>query len=303
MPSVATARATLEAAHKYICPGLVYDCVSYLDLNLTPTIVLEIFQDLRFFCSRVPTTSNAPTAPSFQAINNSSNNARAEESMTEACDSLMHNCLLYIDDNADSVLQQERIEELSYFDMAIIAQRDTLDVTSEMELFCALSRWCKSECKRNKKELTSANRRQVLGELSYSVRYLLMTEYEFKNGPQASELLDLTECRLILAHMKGDKSIKFTKEQEEMIRHFATPRSLNLVVQPIQLSKRSEIKRQVKVDINSNNSSDVKKKKKKSKKCCKKQLSDDSDVDEKKNGCSCSCFGEGLLRAFVCLFD
>ncbi|XP_077289542.1 BTB/POZ domain-containing protein axundead [Arctopsyche grandis] len=310
LPSVATARATLEAAHKYICPGLVRECVSYLDLNLSSTTVLEIFQDLRFFCSRVP-PPGVPTAPPLYAIDNSYNESRAEETMTETCDSLLHNCLIFIDDNADEVLQQERIEELSYDDMSIIAQRDSIYVTSEMELFHALSRWCKSECKRNKKELTSANRRQVLGQLSYTVRYLLMTENEFTAGPQASELLDLTECRMILARMRNDKAIKFSLEQEMMLQRFSTPRMINFQMQPVPLSERSEKKRLVLKDLENTEtieSNKKKKKKKKSKKkslCCVKQQVDkvDGKLDEKKSECSCSCFGESLLRAFVCIFD
>lgn len=306
LPSVATARATLEAAHQYICPGLVRECVSYLDSNLTPTTVLEVFQDLRFFCSKVP-PPGVPTAPPLYAIDNSFNESRAEETMTETCDSLLHNCLIFIDDNADEVLQQERIEELSYDDIAIIAQRETLNVTNEMELFLALSRWCKSECKRNKKELTSANRRQVLGELSYTVRYMLMTENEFVTGPQASELLDMTECKMILARMRGDKNVKFSLEQEMMLQKFSTLRMINYQIEPVPLSARSEEKRQILKDIETNDKVEFSKKKKKTKKkrpCFSKKTVEGDGKDEKsKNECSCSCFGESLLRAFVCIFD
>jgi hypothetical protein len=302
LPSVATARATLEAAHKYICPGLIYECVSYLDLHLSPSTALEIFQDLRYFCSRIPTPGNAPTAPSLHALSNPANDSRTAESMTEFCDSLMHNCLLYIDENAESILRQERIEELSYYDLEIIAPRDTLNVTSEMELFHALSRWSKSECKRKKKELTAENRRQVLGELSYSLRYLLMTENEFIGGPHANEMLDATECKLILARMRGDRRIEFTEEQEEMLRRFVTVRSPNTIVRPIHLSERSKCALQHKTEQNDNDLN-KKKKKKKDAKEPKRKFKDDVDLDAKENGCSCSCFGEGLLRAFVCMFD
>lgn len=49
--SVGTARNTLEAAHRYVIPELVRDCVSYLDLHLDADNVLEIFRDLRFYCN------------------------------------------------------------------------------------------------------------------------------------------------------------------------------------------------------------------------------------------------------------
>lgn len=300
LSSVATARATLEVANKYMCPDLVKQCVVYIDLHLSPSTVLEVIQNLRFFCSRVPTPGALPSAPPLLE-----NPEEEREAITILCDSLLLNCLLYIDENASDVLQQEAMEELSFEDISMIAPRDTLKVNSEMDLFSALDRWSISECKRCKKTLTSANRRQILGELSYSPRYLLMTEKEFLSGPKTSELLDLTECDLILRRMKGDRSVKFTAEQEEMLKKFASPR-ISSYIQPVPLSDRTVPRNSPAVDNSINDKIDSKKSKKQKKeeaKKLKKKLKEEKQLDKTKKGCSCSCFGQGLLDAFVFCFD
>lgn len=52
LQSVSTALATLYAAHKYLCAGLVKTCTSYLNSNLNATNVLEIYQHLRLYCNQ-----------------------------------------------------------------------------------------------------------------------------------------------------------------------------------------------------------------------------------------------------------
>lgn len=306
LSSVGTARATLEVAHRYLCPGLLKVCVNYLDQNLTPRSVLEVFQNLRYFCSGIPSPNLDPSAPSIKTVQQHQDETnKVGVAMIEMCDSLLLNCLLFIDENADEVLEQEIIEELSFEDIAIVAPRDTLRVTCETKLFNALSRWCVSECKRCKKELTSANRRQVLGQLSYSVRYLLMTEKEFIEGPRASELLDLTECDLILRKMRGEKNLRFTEDQSILLYKFATPRLTTNNIQPIILSERSLPRNPARVDreVDKIDPKKLKKQRKKAEKEMKKKLKESEKMFEESNGCSCTCFGDSLLRAFVCIFD
>lgn len=65
--SVATARATLDAAHQYLCPELVYLAVEYLERNLNPSTVLEIYQGLNLYASPISSdvsrSFDVPTAP------------------------------------------------------------------------------------------------------------------------------------------------------------------------------------------------------------------------------------------------
>lgn len=68
--SVSTARATLDAAHQYLCPGLAQLAVKYLENHLTPSTVLEIYQGLGLYANdqrewgeRSDRSPNSPTAP------------------------------------------------------------------------------------------------------------------------------------------------------------------------------------------------------------------------------------------------
>lgn len=70
--SVSTARATLDAAHQYLCPGLAQLAVKYLENHLTPSTVLEIYQGLGLYAndqrewgerSGSDRSPNSPTAP------------------------------------------------------------------------------------------------------------------------------------------------------------------------------------------------------------------------------------------------
>lgn len=68
--SVSTARATLDAAHQYLCPGLARLAVSYLEAHLTPSTVLEIYQGLGLYANdpredfEEPGFDRSPDSPS-----------------------------------------------------------------------------------------------------------------------------------------------------------------------------------------------------------------------------------------------
>lgn len=64
---MSTARATLDAAHQYLCPELARLAVEYLERNLNSSTVLEIYQGLSLYAvhatSGVSKSPNLPTAP------------------------------------------------------------------------------------------------------------------------------------------------------------------------------------------------------------------------------------------------
>lgn len=66
--SVSTARATLDAAHQYLSPGLARLAVSYLEKHLTPSTVLEIYQGLGLYANNFregdPGFDKSPNSPS-----------------------------------------------------------------------------------------------------------------------------------------------------------------------------------------------------------------------------------------------
>ena len=113
--------------------------------------------------------------------------------MSLLCSSLLHNCLQFIDRNANQVLAEEFVEDLTLDALKEITQRDSLAITSETVVFSVLERWSNRECKRCQLELSAENRRSVLSEeLLFSVRYLLMNSTEFVSGPMQSGLLHLS---------------------------------------------------------------------------------------------------------------
>lgn len=286
--SVGTARCALDAAYKFLCPPLAERCARRLDEMLDAGVALEILRDLRFLCARLPGAASAPPLPALS----DDAAARTLAQCSRWCDSLAHNALLVLDDNADIALTDERIEELTYEDLMLIVKRDTLRVSSELVLAEALSRWSTAVCKRTKRELTPANKRAALGELAYCPRYLLLSGEELDRA-LALELLEPMERALVLARArKLSAPVPVGNEQEALLRRWARPRPTEPAALPVHLSARSEPPAEEEQT---------------SKLCARrskrpKQPSFAPDEKQTKRGC-CACFGDGLLRALICLFD
>lgn len=286
--SVATARCALDAAHKFLCPPLAERCARRLDQMLDASNVLEILRDLRYLCAKLP---GAASAPSLSALKEDAA-ARLLAQCSRWCDSLAHNALLVLDDNADAILKDERLEELTYEDLMLIAGRDTLRVSSEMVLAETLSRWSTAVCKRTKRELTPANKRCALGALAYFPRYLLLSGEDLDRA-LALELLEPIERTLVLARArKLSAPVPVGSDQEMQLRLWARPRPTEPAALPVHLSPRSEPPPEEPQP---------------SKLCARrpkrpKQPSFAPDDKGDREGC-CARFIDGLVRAFVCVFD
>lgn len=62
--SVTTARATLDAAHYYLCPQLAKMSVDYITKNLTATTVLSVYRGLGLYAlGETDGSHGIPTAP------------------------------------------------------------------------------------------------------------------------------------------------------------------------------------------------------------------------------------------------
>lgn len=285
--SVATARCALDAAYKFLCSPLAERCARRLDEMLDAGVALEILRDLRFLCARLPGAASAPPLPALA----DDAAARSLAQCSRWCDSLAHNALLVLDDNADAALTDERLEELTYEDLALIVKRDTLRVSNELVLAEALSRWATAACKRTKRELTPPNKRAALGELAYCPRYLLLSGEELDRA-LGLELLEPMERALVVARArKLSAPVPVGAEQEGLLRRWARPRPAEPAALPVHLSPRSEPAPE-----------DTQPSKLCSRRKRPKQPSFNPDDKTKKQGC-CACFWDGLLRAFICLFD
>ncbi|XP_043508420.1 BTB/POZ domain-containing protein 6-B isoform X2 [Frieseomelitta varia] len=199
--SVTTARATLDAAHQYLCPELARYAVEYLESNLNSNTVLEIYQGLNLYADCVTYTFNSPTAPPAPGDD-------AGE-IAAACTRLLLSCLDVIDSEPEAVFSQEFFEELSCAEVEELACRDTLRLNNESILFHALNRWAASKCRRHGLEPSASNKRSALSDdVWYSVRYSLMSDKEFIEGPMASGILSSEESAYIVARILGHQKGK-----------------------------------------------------------------------------------------------
>ena len=120
------------------------------------------------------------------------------------CDALLKQCLELIDREASYVLASEDLEDLDISALNLIVCRDTLRLkNNEVEVFNALKRWSTRECKRQRLELTSENRRRVLEGAQYLVRYLIIPKEDYRAGPYPSGLLTSEEAEAVLANIDG----------------------------------------------------------------------------------------------------
>lgn len=225
------------------------------------------------------------------------------DTMTCLCSSLLHNCLHFIDSNADKVLAEESLEDLTSTALKEITQRNTLMVSSEMVLFSALERWCNRECKRCQLELSALNRRSVLGdELLFSVRYLLMSSQVFLSGPMQSGLLDQAESTVLMSYiLHTPVTTTAPSLTSDIIDTFRKPRRKPYTT-PITIKQQKKNKGSM-WDKGSTKNCGTEKgaKMKKQKKEKKQKRKDMEGTPEKK--CSGSCFLDHMVGVIACIFD
>ncbi|XP_055355062.1 BTB/POZ domain-containing protein 2-like [Paramacrobiotus metropolitanus] len=118
-------------------------------------------------------------------------------------DSVVENCLHYVDEHCTGILMSERFTKVQPDTLRAVLDRDTL-FTDEDIICTAVNRWAVAACKRSNLEPSSANRREVLGELLYLVRFPLLTITPVPDKPAKaksgfSEALSLLD----ISHDKG----------------------------------------------------------------------------------------------------
>ena len=138
------------------------------------------------------------------AVSNSSGAGGKGSKKVNCCDALLKQCLELIDREASYVLACEDLEDLDISALNLIVCRDTLRLkNNEVEVFNALKRWSTRECKRQRLELISENRRRVLEGAQYLVRYLIIPKEDYRAGPYPSGLLTSEEAEAVLANIDG----------------------------------------------------------------------------------------------------
>ncbi|KAK4876945.1 hypothetical protein RN001_009451 [Aquatica leii] len=192
---------------------LAKQCIENLDQQLDKSNVLLIISSLSK--CKMPSNTKSEFEPSAPPIIENEHQ-RGTDWVLELTDPLRHNCLLEIDKNADYILKQKEIFDLSYLDILSIVERNTLQVTDELLVYSAIYRWAIAECHRRTLNTHLLNIRAVLRQLSYMPRYGLMAKNKFMcrcvdnvKGPSRSGLLEEKEWRLIKFYIQEKSRINF----------------------------------------------------------------------------------------------
>ncbi|XP_073968916.1 BTB/POZ domain-containing protein 3-like [Rhodnius prolixus] len=293
LQSVSTALSTLYAAQKYLCPGLMRQCIAYLDSCMDVTNVLQIYEHIRVYSGQ----SKVASAPPIEQITATPDRNDNFDTMLILCNSLLHNCLLFIDSNAVDIFNQESFEDLKRDSMYEIIARDTL-YAPEIVIYQALERWCNRECKRHHLELCQENKRCVLGdEILFSVRYLVMTDEDYYCGPIQGSLLSNNEKNILLGYLRNYKAVTNTSSTltDSRLAKFRQRRVLPNTKR-ILLGQKCSEERSKKGKLK-------KQKKKESKSSSNNTSSSGEGPSSSPKRCSGTCVADYVFRALACIFD
>lgn len=105
---------------------------------------------------------------------------------------LEKHCWTIIDQHASEIAQDNQFPEVDHATLSAFLARDTL-VAKETVLFRAAVKWAGRECQRLSIPLTVENKRRVLGDAFYSIRFPLMSTKEFTEDVAQSSFLSHEE--------------------------------------------------------------------------------------------------------------
>ncbi|XP_041372675.1 BTB/POZ domain-containing protein 2-like [Gigantopelta aegis] len=106
----------------------------------------------------------------------------------------------FILENGDAALKSSGVTDLCHECLVKVIQADELEA-DEQSVFEAVVAWSESACRKQNKDVTSENRRHVLGEAIKHVRFPLLDQKYFVKNVPPTNLLTGTEKFNILAHM------------------------------------------------------------------------------------------------------
>lgn len=121
---------------------------------------------------------------------------------------LINKSYAILDYHAEEILKSS--ESLDVMDRELlmdVLSRDTLCLSSESVAFECIMSWASQQCLKQRRQLTGENRRDVLGQAIYSVRYLMMSIEDFMRGPYSSDILFDDEKSLLLSRLRTSSSL------------------------------------------------------------------------------------------------
>ncbi|XP_055330299.1 BTB/POZ domain-containing protein 3-like [Paramacrobiotus metropolitanus] len=180
--------ATMSCANKYGLPELVQLCSNFVVSQLTADNCLATLKQAVFWHA----------------------------------DNIVDECLALVDHHSVAMLQSDQFDGITQETLQRILQRKTL-LAEEHMIYLAVERWAAAACSSNAVEASAANRRQMLGDALFHVRFPLLNNTELADGPGKSGLL--TESELLSLFMYQNATVKptlafpterrLTKEQQK----------------------------------------------------------------------------------------
>ena len=107
-----------------------------------------------------------------------------------------------IESRIDEVIASEYFLNINQRTLTAFLERETL-CYPEIDLFHAVIRWSEYQCMLQKMWITNQNQRKVLGDSVFGIRFLSMTEEEFKKHVVSSGVLTVDEVQAIVETMRS----------------------------------------------------------------------------------------------------
>ncbi|XP_060083780.1 BTB/POZ domain-containing protein 6-like [Ylistrum balloti] len=171
------------------------------EIQLTVTTVMSVLSAARKYC----VDQLVKICEEFLKSNISVENAclLLEQSYMFMEEKLETDCLRFIHDSREKVLQTSGFLELSDACVKSITESDNLAV-NESTVYEALIRWSEAESCRQGLQLNDNNRRDVLGDILYTVRFPLMDATYFAREISFRDILTSEEISRIYRIGKND---------------------------------------------------------------------------------------------------
>ena len=163
-----TAMKIMYLAKKYIVPSLTQKCVDVVQASVKPENVLTVLEHSIQF---------------------------DEKEMEKKCWEM-------VDLQSSKVAISDTFNDISQGTLIKLLQRDTLNIR-EIELFQAVLKWCENECSKTGLDVSAENKRAVLGDAIYQIRFTTMSQKEFAQHVSSSGLLTSDEIVAVYDKLNG----------------------------------------------------------------------------------------------------
>ncbi|XP_055351421.1 BTB/POZ domain-containing protein 6-A-like [Paramacrobiotus metropolitanus] len=133
-------------------------------------------------------------------------------------DSFLQKCWKLLDEKTEEILRSDEFTGIPRDTLRSILQRSTLSA-EEHDIYLAVERWATEACKQNDLEPSAVNRRQMLGDALFLVRFPLLTAAQLANGPGTNGLLTDSELLSIFLyqHSATKPPLPFPTEQRRSV--------------------------------------------------------------------------------------